>query len=126
MAIRMTEISVRKEHIAHALLQLFRLREAPIGLALPDHMIINRNLEFSAMVRPQGDLREVFSESLQHFLREPGSPQQPMTLRAIIDGHVTCFRRLHHDLSLNRAKAMPWEDDDSALRLQLYYAQKYP
>ena len=71
--VRMAQIAGRIEAVPHALLQGLRVREAPVALAVPQHVAVVGDLEHPARARDKRDLvRIVRTPSGQLNIDETG------------------------------------------------------
>src|SRR5687768_10229774 len=83
--VRMSQLSLRRDHVAQALLQLGELGMSPFALARPDGLPVHPHLEHAAGAGDERDLADLVLERGQQLLRRPARAQQPVTLGAELD-----------------------------------------
>src|SRR5574339_819836 len=84
-AVTMSQRPLRRDAIAHGLLELLRLGEAPRARAREDQLAVEAHVEHAAAAGHERHLAELRLERRQQLLREPGRAQQPAALRAVLD-----------------------------------------
>src|SRR5258706_5845757 len=83
----MPEALARSNPVATRLLELLDLRKSLPLVTRPDDLPFGADLEDPARSRHERHLAELGLERGQELLRHPGRPQQPTTLRAVLDFH---------------------------------------
>src|SRR6266545_2765121 len=81
----MAEVALRRNLVAHQLLQLFDIWEAPLLGARPDRRRVDVHRENAAGAWHQRHLAKLGLKSRQKLLGVPGRAQQPAALRAIVN-----------------------------------------
>ena len=82
----MSEGAIRRDVIPKALLQIPKLREAALLLAIEEDLAVETNEKNAGVAsRNEGDFGELRFEGRQQFLRGPTGTHQPSTADAILD-----------------------------------------
>src|SRR5579875_3568281 len=79
----MAEIAARIEPVADPPLELFCIREAAVGIALPDRLPVIADRENAAGAGDKRHFGKIRSECRQKLLSQPAGAQQPLALGAI-------------------------------------------
>ncbi|ETH15671.1 transposase, IS481 family [Bordetella pertussis STO1-SEAT-0007] len=108
-AVDMAERTARIEMVAHPLLEHLGLGKAAVDLAVPQRRAVVVDAEHPAGAGHQGHLAQVGAEGRKQLLRHPGRAQQPLALRAILDGDAggMVWRRDHGGWAAEYAGACP-------------------
>src|SRR5690349_15474304 len=85
LAVRVPQLTLRRDDVAQALRQLRELGEAAFALARPVGPAIHAHLEHAAGAGDERDLADLILERGQQLLRRPAGPQQPAALGAELD-----------------------------------------
>src|SRR4051812_43950068 len=81
----MAEIALRRDPVAHQLLQSLDVRKAAVALAVPHNIAADFDGESAAGRWQQRYLAELLGERGEKLLRHPRRPQQPIALAAVGD-----------------------------------------